>query len=190
MGTPCECGGRLASIRTRRCTSRSRCRSSIRDGTLHVYEGSRRLEGHQRSISLPSGVYLSPSPPALLVISPVTVDCAHFVDMANHKSGTTASPRYGYGYGRGTIDASVLANVVPSDLLPESWIDYSGLDYLAIPRDELERLEHPVRGAILKWVQSGGSLLVYDVGKDADALARLDRLIEYARNVADDVAAP
>ena len=114
----------------------------------------------------------------MLVVSPVTVDCARFVDMGNHKSGTTASPRYGYGYGRGTIDASVLANVVPSDLLPESWIDYSGLDYLAIPRDELERLEHPVRAAILKWVQSGGSLLVYDVGKDADALARLDRLIE------------
>ncbi len=149
-----------------------------RDGTLHVYEGSRPLQGHQRSISVPSALYLSPSPPAMLVVSPVTVDCARFVDMGNHKSGTTASPRYGYGYGRGTIDASVLANVVPSDLLPESWIDYSGLDYLAIPRDELERLEHPVRAAILKWVQSGGSLLVYDVGKDADALARLDRLIE------------
>jgi hypothetical protein len=149
-----------------------------RDGTLHVYDGSSPLHGHQRSISVPSGLYLSPSPPAMLVVSPVTVDCARFVDMANHKSGASATPRYGYGYGRGTIDASQLANVVPSDLLPESWIDYSGLDYLAIPRDELERLEHPVRTAILKWVQSGGSLLVYDVGKDADVLSRLDRLIE------------
>ncbi len=147
-----------------------------RDGLLRVYDGSRSLGAHQRSISLPSPLYLTPSPASMLVISPVAVDTAHFVDAANHKAGLTTGGHMGYG--RGTIDASVLVNVIQADLLPESWIDYSGLDYLAISRDELEHLEHPVRTAILKWVQSGGILLVTDVGKAADALTRLDRLIE------------
>jgi hypothetical protein len=118
---------------------------------------------------------MSPSPPAILVISPAAVDCGRFVDASNHLVASTPAGRLGR---IGTVDASLLAEVVQSTLLPESWIDYSGLDFLAISREELERLEHPARTAILKWVQSGGNLLIYDVGNEAQALTRLDRLIE------------
>jgi hypothetical protein len=146
-----------------------------RDGTLHVYEGTRELKAHSRSISVPAGMAMSPSPPAILVISPAAVDCGRFVDASNHLVASTPAGRLGR---IGTVDASLLAEVVQSTLLPESWIDYSGLDFLAISREELERLEHPARTAILKWVQSGGNLLIYDVGNEAQALTRLDRLIE------------
>lgn len=146
-----------------------------RDGTLHVYEGTRELKAHSRSISVPAGMAMSPSPPAILVISPAAVDCGRFVDASNHLVASTPAGRLGR---IGTVDASLLAEVVQSTLLPESWIDYSGLDFLAISREELERLEHPARMAILKWVQSGGNLLIYDVGNEAQALTRLDRLIE------------
>ncbi len=54
-----------------------------RDGRLHVYEGSRPLAAHSRSISVPSAVAISPSPPAMLVISPSTVDCGRYVAAAN-----------------------------------------------------------------------------------------------------------
>jgi hypothetical protein len=146
-----------------------------RDGTLHVYEGSRELKLHSRPISVPSGMAMSPSPPAILVISPAAVECGRFVDASNHLVASTPAGRFGR---IGTVDASLLAEVVQSTLLPESWIDYSGLDFLAISREELERLEHPVRTAIIKWVQSGGNLLVYEVGTEAQAMTRLDRLIE------------
>jgi hypothetical protein len=146
-----------------------------RDGMMHVYEGTRELKTHSRSISVPSGVAMSPSPPAILVISPAAVDCGRFVDASNHLVASTPAGRFGR---IGTVDSSLLAEVVQSTLLPESWIDYSGLDFLAISRDELERLEHPVRTAIVKWVQSGGNLLVYEVGNDPQAMTRLDRLIE------------
>ena len=36
-----------------------------RDGTLHVYEGTRELKRHSRSISVPAGMAMSPSPPAI-----------------------------------------------------------------------------------------------------------------------------
>jgi hypothetical protein len=146
-----------------------------RDGTLHVYEGSRPLNAHIRSISVPSGVPMSPAPPALLVISAATVDCGRFIDASNH---LVVSGPEGHYAGMGAVDSSMLAEVVQPELLPESWIDYSGLDFVAISRDELERLDRPVRTAVLKWAQCGGNLLVYNVGGDAEALSRLDRLIE------------
>jgi len=151
-----------------------------RDGTLSISEGAREIKAHNRSISLPSGIVDVPSPPAMLVISPTAVDCGRFVDASNYLVTSAPAGRSRAGVGRigGPADASMLAEVVQSTLLPASWIDYSGLDFLAIPRDELERLEHPVQTAIVKWVQCGGNLLVYEVGKDPQAIARLDRVLE------------
>jgi hypothetical protein len=145
------------------------------DGSLHVFEGSRLLTAHTRSISIPSAMPMQPSPPAMLVVSSAPVDCGRFVEAANHLIATGAARA---GGGMGTVDSSILAEVVQSSMLPESWIDYTGLDFFAISRDELERLERPVRAALLKWVQCGGNLLVYEVGKESQALSRLDRLIE------------
>jgi hypothetical protein len=83
-----------------------------------------------------------------------------------------------HGYGISGVDASTVAEVVYPTALPDSWIDYSAVDFVAIPREELEHLEHQARTALLKWVQCGGTLLIYDVGKEAAALTRIDRLIE------------
>jgi hypothetical protein len=147
-----------------------------RNGRLNVYDGARPLADHnKRSISVPSGLS-SPSPPAMLVISPAIVDCGRFVDAAHQLMASTA--RAVSRGGPGAADASLLAEVVPPSLLAESWIDYSGLDFVAISRYELEQIERPARTAILKWVQCGGNLLIFEVGSDAQALSRLDRLIE------------
>jgi hypothetical protein len=145
------------------------------DGTLHVFEGSRLLGGHDRSISVPSAIFTTPSPPAMLVISPTAVDCGRYVEASKHLVASSSSGPYYMG--RTATDSSVLAEVVQPDLLPESWIDYSGLDFLALSRDDFEHLEHPVRTAIVKWVQCGGNLLVYNVGSEPAVLAQLDRLI-------------
>lgn len=148
-------------------------------GMLHIYEGGHPLTPHNRSISVPSAANLSPCPPGLLVIAPSIVDCARFVAAANHTISAAATGGIPmHGYGMSGVDASTVAEVVPPTTLPESWIDYSGLDLVAISRDELEHLEHQARAALLKWVQSGGTLLIYDVGKEAAALTRIDRLIE------------
>jgi len=145
-----------------------------RDGRLYVFDGSRPLPMHSRSISIPSS-FVSSSPPAMLVISPSTVDCGRYVDAAHH---LTRSIGPAYRGASGVADALLLAQVVPPELLPESWIDYSSLDFVAVSLEELERLDRPVRTALLKWVQCGGNLLIFEVGTDAAARTRLDRSIE------------
>ncbi len=72
------------------------------DGSLRVYAGGRHLENHRRSISVPGPVYQSPSPPAMLVIAPGAIDCARFVDAANHLASSSTRGRFG---GTSTVDA-------------------------------------------------------------------------------------
>ena len=81
-------------------------------------------------------------------------------------------------------DASSLAEVVPPDSLPDSWIDYSGLDFLAISRDDLAHLKPTVRRAVLKWVHCGGNLIVHQAGKTSKDVKTLERLLELNENAA------
>ena len=81
-------------------------------------------------------------------------------------------------------DPSALAEVVPPDSLPDSWIDYSGLDFVAISRDDLADLKPSARSAVLKWVHCGGNLIVHQAGKTSKDVETLERLLELNENAA------
>ena len=81
-------------------------------------------------------------------------------------------------------ESSAIAEVVPPDSLPDSWIDYSGLDFVAISRDELADLKPSSRSAILKWVHCGGNLIVHQAGKTSKDVETLERLLEMPENAA------
>ena len=49
-------------------------------------------------------------------------------------------------------------------MLPERWIDYSGLDLVAISLADFERIPADARDAMVDWVKTGGNLILYDVG--------------------------
>ena len=155
---------------------------SASDGMLRVYEQGRELKSHSRTVSTPISLMEAQTPAALLVIASTPVECGRYVDAANQFFAVTPH-RWGSG---AVIDASVLAACVPPTQLPESWIDYSALDFVAISREELERLERPTQTALLKWVQCGGNLLVYQVGKGPESLRKLEGLIGFSEHAAAD----
>ena len=105
--------------------------TAFRQGQLRVYDRRGELSSHMRIIGSAAsfGVELAP---AMLVVSSKPVDCSAYVAAAG---GPPNANRFGQA-----TDASVLAEVVPPDSLPDSWIDFSGLDFLAISRDDLSHL--------------------------------------------------
>ena len=142
--------------------------TAFRQGLLRVYDQRGELSSHVRIIGSAAsfGVELAP---ALLVVSSRPVDCAGYVAAAG---GPRNADRFG-----SAPDASVLAEVVPPDSLPDSWIDFSGLDFLAISRDDLSHLAPSVRSAVLKWVHCGGNLIVHDTGGSTGDMEMLERLL-------------
>jgi hypothetical protein len=112
---------------------------------------------------------------AMLVVSSAPVDCTAYIIAA----GGGGSPG-----GIPTPDPSATAEVVPPHSLPESWIDYSGLDFVAISQSDLAGLTPGARSAILKWVHCGGNLIVYQAGETARDIETLERLLELNENAA------
>jgi hypothetical protein len=151
--------------------------TAFRQGLLRVYDRRGELPSHVRVVG--GGALLGvETAPAMLVVSSRQVNCASYVEAA---SGPRDARRFG---GMPATDASALAEVVPPDSLPDSWIDYSGLDFVAISRDDLADLEPRARSAVLKWVHCGGNLIVYQAGENTKDIEVLERLLELNENAA------
>ena len=69
-------------------------------------------------------------------------------------------------------------------LLPDEWIAYSGLDVVALPLGTLGTFTRSERAALLKWVHTGGTLVVYEVGEPAEKSQELARLLELNQHAA------
>ncbi|MGQ0633166.1 MAG: hypothetical protein ACT4QC_01035 [Planctomycetaceae bacterium] len=159
-------------------------------GELRVYENGRLLEGLTQRFSLSNAGSGVADRPALLVIhpSPGTVDCAPFDEAA---SLLAVSSQRG-----GNLTPSALVSMFPGmpaqgdsqaiepALLPDSWLDYTGLDIVALSLEMLEELGAQVRVALIHWVEAGGTLLVYDVGAPAPESEALSRLLHLERRSA------
>ena len=92
---------------------------------------------------------------------------------------TGGSHSHGYGsygghYGYATEDHE---RIEPT-ILPDEWIAYSGLDMVAVPLTTLGTFTKSERSALLKWVHTGGTLLVYEVGESVGQSQELARLLE------------
>lgn len=143
----------------------------FRQGMLRVSDQRGGLPSHSRVINGPNrfGVQLAP---AMLVVSSRSMDCSDYLSAVGNSHPVNRFGNFG-----GT-DTNTLADVVPPDSLPDSWIDYSGLDFVAISRDDLAGLEPSVRAAILKWVHCGGNLIVFRAGRSPQEVETLDQLLE------------
>jgi hypothetical protein len=74
--------------------------------------------------------------------------------------------------------------VIPPQMLPESWVDYSALDIVATSLETFQQLTAPARKAIVSWVEMGGTLLIYDVGSPAAESGKLGELLDLADRAA------
>ena len=79
-------------------------------------------------------------------------------------------------YGAASYDE---AEVIPPILLPEMWIAYSGLDIVAIPLDTFAGLPGTQRSALLDWVHTGGSLVLYNTQETPGPSSRVDELVGF-----------
>ena len=148
------------------------------NGLFEVYQDGELLEGLRNNLNLPDTEHGSPERPALLVISPTNVDCDRFEDAVTAATGAGAAGRHGAHYASGQSDNHA---IVPPVMLPESWIDYSGLDIVAVSLDTLSAMPRENRSAILKWVHTGGTLIVYGVKQKAATSQPLLHALELDR---------
>ena len=73
---------------------------------------------------------------------------------------------------------------ITPEMLPRTWLAYSGLDIVSVPISTLIAMEADARQAILGWVETGGTLLVTDVGEKASESRKLAAVLELAQRVA------
>ena len=144
-------------------------------GRLAVRHNGAILPGMQQQINLPESDYSGNSRPSLLLISPNNLDCDRFEEASTSLSSGSATSHSGY-YGVATTEDH---EVVDPSMLPDSWIDYSGLDIVALSLETLKKLALTNRSAILQWVQTGGTLIVYDVAESAQTSSMLNELLEF-----------
>ncbi len=151
---------------------------------LNVDVNGRRVEGLASRVEFPN--QSTPWPESsLLVISDDKVDFDEF-DKAVHaffrsQSGTIGASSYSFS------SESDRQWITPS-MLPRTWLAYSGLDLVAVSLATLEAIEPEQRDAILGWVETGGHLLVSEVGRPASESTRLSTVLGLADRAATDDA--
>ena len=138
---------------------------SMSQGKLNV-----RVQGQRRSIidtviPLPDRATNTGLQQSLLVISANAVNCDNFDQACNRRSSYS-----------GFRNSS--SQTIEPVSLPESWLDYSGLDLVAIGLKTLQTLSAAERTALLAWVHTGGTLLVYNTGSGDSAAAQLDQALQ------------
>ncbi len=151
--------------------------TAFRLGTFRVYDQRGELKSHERLIGGAASLDVEAAP-AMLVVSSRPVNCAGYIRAAGSSPSGLRFRKLP------DPEASTLVQVLPPDSLPDSWIDYSGLDFVAISRDDLAALAASSRSAVLKWVACGGNLIVYQAGKTPQDVTTLERLLDMPGNAA------
>lgn len=144
---------------------------------LSIFEDGGVLPGLTQHLNFPDIAYDN-GRPALLLISPTNVNCDYFEDAVNSLAAMASSGRHTYWGGSLTSDHEI----VSPDMLPDSWIDYSGIDIVAVTMQTLNELPQQNRMAIVKWVHTGGTLVVSEVGEPARSSRPLRDLIGYGKH--------
>ncbi len=138
---------------------------------LTVSEGGRPLSGLTAELDFQPPEADGAARPALLVISPQQVDCSAFENAIDTMT-MDEDPRSYYA-----VLMSTDSQFVDPSLLPDQWISYSGLDVVAVSMETFANLPAEKRSAIIKWVESGGSLIVFAVGERASDSQQLSSLL-------------
>ncbi len=152
------------------------------NGDFRVADAGGDLDGMRHSVSFPEMNNWEIGRPGMVVVSSGTLDLQPFEDgvttYRHTNGGVSASSGSVPYYGSRNPNCVWL----PKSSLPASWVDYSGLDFLAVPLDTLAQLPKETRAALAQWTRCGGTLLVTSVGNSATANETL------AKSLVEDVA--
>lgn len=162
------------------------CVSPATYGRLEVLQQGRVMTDFTETVGLPD---LNDNEwPSLLVISPDDVDRRGFEDGASgvYVQGISfggSAGGFGGSFGGGGGGGWADSQVVEPSLLPQTWVDYTAVDLVAVSMPTFAALSEEQRSAILDWVVCGGTLIIHDVGKrppDSPELPDLIHVSEYA----------
>ncbi len=141
-------------------------------GEFRVEHNGAPLERMKHTVTFPDSAPYERSRTAMIVVAPGVVDTQAFEDGVStfqHAGGAIAAGRHFGSRSPGSL-------VLPPSSLPSSWIDYSGVDLVAITQDSLAKLPRVTRTALTQWTRCGGTLLVTTMGdmtKEQPALQTL-----------------
>lgn len=143
-------------------------------GYLNFNDENDELKTLRSSIALPESELANPRP-SLLVIARQIIDPASFDTAVASVYGATSSHHRSYG-------SSSDHEIVPPTNLPDSWLAYSGVDFVAIEHDALDSISNDSRAALTKWAHAGGTLIVYSANSDEVSRDEIDRLLDLAQS--------
>jgi hypothetical protein len=146
------------------------------NGTLDVYINGKLAKPLRTTINLADTDTDTFDRPALLVISSNAVDFDQYEDSVNWLASRSTSAGGYHGHSGSTRTEDY--QIVEPNLLPERWIDYSGLDLVAISMSDLGRISSDARQALLDWVKTGGNLIVSNVGELPQQSQKLNDLCQ------------
>jgi hypothetical protein len=87
------------------------------------------------------------------------------------------------------VDDMPNLDLLPPNLLPDRWLDYTNIDVLLISRVELQGLkdQFPEKWLALRtWLFAGATLCVYDVGEEFEHRGEIEQLMQLDPVSADD----
>lgn len=150
-------------------------------GTVRVSVDGGNVPELSQSVSLPAGRNWDTQGPAVLLVDSKDTDWSEFkVGVENALGITAAAASAGSsGYYTPTITAGDDHKYIPLEALPGEWQAYTGLDLVVLSLAILQRLDADDRGAMLRWVDCGGTLLVFDTGAEEteSALQRVEAVL-------------
>lgn len=132
-------------------------------GRLEVERDGKVLEQLGRRLSLADADHHSHRT-SVLIVSPVHVNVED-LEQAGRMESQPETRRF----------ADIV--VLEPPRLPNTWTDLSGLDLVMVPWDTLTELDADVRSAILQWTQTGGTLVIYDLGEPAPSAEEMHALL-------------
>jgi len=144
-------------------------------GRLRVSIDGSIKDALETPINLPDVDYSEFDRPGLLVISNDLMKLDEYENAVNAMEAVSSGGGSGYGsYGSSSVGEN--HEVIAPVMLPDRWIDYSGLDLVAISLADFERITDDERSAMINWVKTGGNLILYDVGGPPSQSAKLAEL--------------
>ncbi len=148
-------------------------------GQFQVLYNGREYKKHTKNISLKIEDSNTSSYPSLLVISSQHVGYQR-VDFSNFEKALDPSASSGPsgGYGGYAMTLEELRLAIEPTLLPENWLAYSGVDIVAVPLKTLTKMRRDARTALLQWVETGGTLIVYNVKQEVAKSEQLADALE------------
>ncbi len=137
-------------------------------GHLQVYKDGRRLD----QISyIYQGEYLTNDRSKSLLS--IAVSRPNFNSYSAFALGQARSSTYGTSF------ESDFENILPASA-PDTWMAYTGVDVITIDALSFEsRLSATQRDELLRWVRTGGNLLIYDVNRLPGGNKDLDKAIKW-----------